>query len=90
MSERVTQAQVADIFRRFLKAAGLKEAASYTDVGGYALEHQHGGKYRVIVYRENGGEGNPFGFTSRTASEMWHTLDFATQAIHVSKENHVR
>lgn len=80
---RTTRKQVEGIFAVFVNSIHGHVATDYNDVGGYSLDYASAyGGYRVErVENEQGGVTTPLGNTRRPATEMWHTLYFATDAI---------
>lgn len=88
MNTRTTKADVHAAVKIFLKAHGLRAAESYTDAGGYVLDHasEYGG-YRLEMIEASTGRDTPFGTRRYPAKQFVQMLGFAAQAAHVAKQD---
>jgi hypothetical protein len=83
--DTITRAMVEKKAQAFAKLMG-KEYGEQT-AGAYWLDFIacYGG-YTLVEVTTGGGQRNPFGSMRRKAREMWHTLDFACEAIRLQQE----
>ena len=74
--ERFTKAMCEHKLEQLCKQRGWHTRKAFDDVGGLFID-----SYRGLVVMEitndKGGENGPFGYTRRTARELFAMLDFA-------------
>lgn len=87
MAERITVGMVRRKFELFCKAMNRQASFNADNMREGVLTLRRVA-YRGFVITENKthGESHPFGSRGRSAEEMWHTLDFAIDAIRIEQD----
>lgn len=83
MAERYTKRDAMAAFSRLLVACGKREATSYSDVGGWQLDHNgiYGGYVVEEIHNEHGAISHPFGSMRRSARDFCDAVNFALRAM---------
>jgi hypothetical protein len=84
--ERVTHAQIKEVFGLLLKAMGRRKARSIVDVGGWRLNYsRYGGWIIEAISNPGGGVRSPCGDRRRRSKDMLATMHFALDVLRERK-----
>jgi hypothetical protein len=85
---RTTKKEIESAFRVWLGAIGGKHATSYSDVGGYSLDHNtvYGG-WRIEQITTDGGGVREVNYGRMSNAEFKHALNLASESVREYKTN---